>query len=249
MKNCYEKEMLIAAAYVDRRCEMGVFQAGLLLQDGLTELFYQYQCDAIRLSQTHGVVWAVARTKIRYDKDIFWMDRVRMKAFPVKVSPVAVHLNFLVETTDGTPLLRARQELCAIDVVNHSLRRVDSTPFPVDLELLPPVLTEPCRRMKLKLGPDYLAYRYQVRTMDTDMNGHVNNVNYIRLLMDVRPSAFWDSHRILEFDIHYVNEGMEGEELQVYCQEEGMELSILIKRGETTLIKAFLLLEMRSDQG
>lgn len=173
MKNHYEKEVNLTSTYSDRRCELGIFQAALLLQDAMTELFYQYRCDAIRLSRTHQVVWAVARTKICYDKEMLWMDHIRLKVFPVKVSPISIHLNVLLETLDGEPLLRARQEMCAIDVRDHSLRRVDSTPFPMDMDLLRPVVTAPCRRMKLKLGEECLVYSYQVRTMDTDLNHHI----------------------------------------------------------------------------
>ena len=116
----------------------------------------------------------------------------------------------------------------------------------MDMDLLPPVFTEPYQRRKLKLGEDDLVYRYRVRAMDTDMNGHLNNVNYIRLLLDVRPASFWAAHRIRDFDIHYVNEGMEGEELDVCCQEEEGLLSVLIRRDQTTLVKAFLTMEARA---
>ena len=72
MKNHYTKELLITSTYSDRFCELGLTQATLLLQDAMTELFYTYQCDAIRLSQSHQVIWAVARTKLRYDGLIRW---------------------------------------------------------------------------------------------------------------------------------------------------------------------------------
>ena len=245
MKNYYEKEMLVTATYTDRRCEMGPFHAALLIQDGMTEFFAQYQCDAIRMSQSHGAVWAIARTKAHYDRDIFWMDRVRLKVFPAKISSVAVHLNILVESLDGHPLLRARQELCAIDVADHSLRRIETTPFPMALEPLPPIFTEPYQRMKLKLEEDSLVYRDLVRTMDTDMNGHINNTHYIRLMLDAYPSSFWDAHRVAGFDIHYVNEGVEGEELGFYTREEENSLAVQVKRGETTLVKAFFSLQDR----
>ena len=245
LKNHYEKEVNLTSTYSDRRCELGIFQAALLLQDAMTELFHQYRCDAIRLAQTHQVVWAVARTKICYDKEMLWMDHIRLKVFPVKVSPISIHLNVLLETLDGEPLLRARQEMCAIDVRDHSLRRVDSTPFPMDMDLLRPVVTAPCRRMKLKLGEECLVYSYQVRTMDTDLNHHMNNTNYIRLILDAQPSSFWDRYRVQEFDVHYVNESVEGEEIQVYCQTEAQEMAVQIKRGETTLVKAFLQLAQR----
>ena len=213
----------------------------------MTEFFHQYDCDAIQMSRTHQAVWAIARTKIVMDQDILWMDRIKIKIFPVKISNVAIHLNILFESLDGHPLLRARQELCAIDSVNHTLRRIDTTPFPMDLLTMEPVLTTPCRRMKLKLGPEHQLYTHTVRTMDTDMNQHMNNTSYFRLILDTRPSSFWDTWKVQEFDIHHVNESVEGEELQICCQEEPGALSAQIKRGETTLIKAFLLLSKRES--
>ena len=176
------------------------------------------------------------------------MDRIRVKIFPVKISGVAVHLNILFESLNGQPLLRARQELCAIDSVDHKLRRIDTTPFPMGLPLMEPVLTTPCRRMKLKLGPEHQLYSHVVRTMDTDMNQHTNNTSYFRLILDTRPSSFWDTWKVQEFDIHHVNESVEGEELQICCQEEPGELSVQIKRNETTLIKAFLALVPRASK-
>ncbi len=248
MKNNYEKEILVASTYADRRCELGIYQGAMLIQDAMTEFFYQHRCDSVSLSKSHQAVWAVARTKILFSRDIFWMDQVRLKVFPVKISSVAVHLNVLLETLDGEPLFRARQELCVIDVVSHSLRRIESTPFPMDMELLPPVLTTPCLRMKMKLGPEHFVCDHRVRTMDTDMNQHMNNANYIRLLLNARPSEFWDTYRVQEFDIQYVNEAVEGEDIQVYCQETEQELAVQIKRGETTLVKALLQLTRRDGQ-
>ena len=111
------------------------------------------------------------------------------------------------------------------------------------------MFTDPFCRTKLKLGEEDLALRHQVRTSDTDMNQHMNNTDYVRLILDTRPSSFWNTHRIRDFDVHYVSEAVEGEELQVYCQETSGQLAVQIKRGETSLVKAFLQLEPRSPQG
>ena len=98
----------------------------------------------------------------------------------------------------------------------------------------------------VKLGQEALVYSYRARAMDTDMNGHINNVNYLRFLLDAHPVSFWAAHTVREVDIHYVKEGREGDELEIYCQEEPQALSLQIKRGEETLIKAFLMLEERA---
>ena len=238
MKSFYERDLLVSSTFADRACVMNIYQTTLVVQDAMTEFFEQYGCDAVRLSKSHRAVWAVARTKVRYDRAPFWMDRVRVRVWPVKLTPVAVHLNVQIETPDGEPLIRCRQELCAIDADSHSLRRVDSTPFPLDLEIVPPALPEPFKRMKLDLGEEKRVFSHRIRTTDTDMNGHMNNAAYVRLLCDSLPSDFWDEKQIREFDIQYVNESVEGETLDVFLDLDGDAGAVQIKRGETTLIKS-----------
>lgn len=242
MKNYYEKELLVSSTFADYACVMNIYQTTLVIQDAMTEFFHQYGCDAVRLSKTHAAVWAVARTKVRFEDHPFWMDRVRLRAWPVKITPIAVHLNVLIESPEGKPLVRCRQELCAIDVKDHSLRRVDSTPFPMELALLPPALPDPCRRMKMDLGEEKKVFSHKVRTSDTDMNRHMNNAAYIRLICDCLPSEFWDRKQIREFDIQYVNESVEGETLDAYLELEEEAGSVQMKLGEKTLIKSYFLL-------
>lgn len=248
MKNTYTAEQRITAAFSDRRCEMDIFHASQLFQDAFTEYFTQYGCDAISMSRSHGAVWAIARSKIVYDRMPLWGETVRMTVIPVKITSVTIHLNVLVESLEGQPLVRCRQELCAVDVTDHSLRRVDTTPFPVDLAVLPPVLDAPFLRKKVSLDEESLGYRHVVRSTDTDFNGHMNNVAYVRLLLDAFPSSFWDQHLIRAFDIHYAAESREGEELQVYRKIEGSEVDFQIKAGDRSLVKAFLRLEPRGDE-
>lgn len=245
MNNTYSMEQKVSAAFTDRRCEMDISHASQLFQDAFTEFFAQYGCDAIRMSRSHGAVWAIARSKIRYERLPLWGETVRVRVLPVKLSAVSIHLNVVVESLDGATLVRCRQELCAVDVTDHSLRRVNTTPFPLDLPVEPPILDEPFRRKKVDLDEACLSYRHLVRSTDTDINGHMNNVAYVRLLLDAFPSAFWDRYFIRSFDIHYAAESREGEELSVYQQREGDTVDLQIKAGDRSLIKAFFQLEER----
>ena len=247
MKNYYATEQRITAAFSDRRCELGVYHASQLFQDAFTEFLSQYGCDTPSMSKSHGAVWAIARSKISYEEIPFWGDTVRIKAFPVKISSVTIHLNVLVESLEGKPLVRCRQELCAMDVTDHSLRRVDTTPFPMGLEVLPPVLDTPFRRKKVSLEESCLVCHHVVHSTDTDFNGHMNNVAYVRLLLDTFPSSFWDAHLVREFDIHYAAESREGEELQVYRKQAGDEVDFQIKADGRSLVKAFFRLETRGE--
>lgn len=245
MKNYLETEQRIPAAYVDRNCEMGPFQVSILFQDNMTDFFYQYGCDAVNMSRTHQAVWAVVRSKLCFTRTPVWMENVRIKTFPVKITPVSIHIECLVQTPEGETLLRCRQELCPIDAENHTMRRMNTTPFPMDLEPLPCVISEPFRRRKAEVREEDLVYTHTVRSTDTDMNRHINNVAYVRLIADAFPSEFWDKHRIETFDIQYVSEGWEGEEVKILAREEDGEQIVFVQCGERTLIKAFFKVKSR----
>ena len=130
-----------------------------------------------------------------------------------------------------------------MDIADHALRRVDSTPFPMDLDLLSPVMATPFRRKKVTVGPEDLSFRHTIRTADTDKNHHMNNAEYVRLVVSAFPTEFWDQYRVLDFDIHYVSEGLEGEELEVFRQQDDNEWAVVIQCEGRTLIKAFLQVE------
>ena len=241
----YRKELSLSAVYLDRTCHLGLYHAGLLMQDAMTELFYQYGCDAVRMSRSHGAVWAVARTKFRFVQRPFWLDSVVIRAYPIKITPVTVHVEMAVETPEGTPLLWGKQELCALDVTDHSLRRIDSTSFPKDVSPLPSAFPAPYRRMRFQLEED--AFRHTVRATDTDMNGHMNNAASLRLAEDAFSSQFWAVHPVSGLDIHYVSEGMEGHTLTVCRGETAEGVAVQVKDGEHTVIRVFFLSDTEKE--
>ncbi len=240
-----EKEQSLVSTYVDHLCELGLFQASLLVQDAVTELLHQYGCDGIQMRQTHHVVWAIARTKICCDGLAHFMEPIRIRAYPVKLSPAAVHIEVIIETPNGTPLLRCRQELCAIDADTHQMRRLNTTPFPTDLPLLPAQVSEPFYRMKGIPSALSLACTHPIRTSDTDMNHHMNNAAYVRLILDAFPSSFWETYTVRSFDIQYLRESTEGTELSVFSVQDGLDFTLLIQAGETILTKCFLQMQER----
>ena len=87
-----------------------------------------------------------------------------------------------------------------------------------------------------------------VRTIDTnyndiDINGHVNSVKYIEHVLDLWPMSWYKEHRLRRFEIAYVAETHEGDQLSFYrekqltaAQEQGerQEYCIRIVRGDGT---------------
>ena len=49
-----------------------------------------------------------------------------------------------------------------------------------------------------------------------DENGHMNNTRYMDWLDDLLPSGFHKAHRVQEFTLCYMNEAMEGDEIDLH---------------------------------
>ncbi len=54
---------------------------------------------------------------------------------------------------------------------------------------------------------------------DLDLNGHLNNVRYIEMLLNANPASFYEKHQIKELLIHYESEIHSGETVQLSADE------------------------------
>lgn len=79
-----------------------------------------------------------------------------------------------------------------------------------------------------------------VRTIDThyndvDVNGHINSVKYIEHVLDLWPLAWYKEHQLKRFEIAYVAEAHEGDQLSFYREQTGeQEYCVRIVRSDGT---------------
>lgn len=70
---------------------------------------------------------------------------------------------------------------------------------------------------------------------DVDINGHINSVKYIEHVLDLWPLEWYKTHRLKRFEIAYVAEAHEGDQLSFYREQtaEG-DYSVRIVRSDGT---------------
>ena len=79
-----------------------------------------------------------------------------------------------------------------------------------------------------------------VRTIEThysdvDINGHINSVKYIEHVLDLWPLSWYREHRIKRFEMAYVAEAHEGDQLSFYREQTADgEYCVRIVRGDGT---------------
>ena len=77
-----------------------------------------------------------------------------------------------------------------------------------------------------------LVRGYTVRPTDIDFGRHMNNVAYVRVLLDCFSAAELASGRIASMEVHYAAPCLEGENLGVYCRREESGCRLAIKKAD-----------------
>lgn len=70
---------------------------------------------------------------------------------------------------------------------------------------------------------------------DVDINGHINSVKYIEHMLDLWSLSWYKEHRLKRFEIAYVAEAHEGDQLSFYREQTGEgEYCVRIVRSDGT---------------
>ena len=93
---------------------------------------------------------------------------------------------------------------------------------------------EKCGRVKMSDDAEFVS-TIDTHYNDVDINGHINSVKYIEHVLDLWSLSWYKEHRLKRFEIAYVAEAHEGDQLSFYREQtsEG-EYCVRIVRSDGT---------------
>lgn len=77
--------------------------------------------------------------------------------------------------------------------------------------------------------------QYTVRSVDIDLGGHMNNVNYVRAMLGCFTTEKIADLKISEIEVNFISQTYEGQTLTFKCREtdEGLEIGAIGPEGKT----------------
>ena len=146
-------------------------------------------------------------------------------------------------------LVEGRTEWAVQDIHTGAIRRTDSYGYPTDLKHREDRVCEaPFTRFRsLAPSPAQSFMKYRVRSTDIDVSRHMNNVAYIRMLLDTFSTSEQEETDPVEVEISYRQSCYEGEELSIYrCREENGWIFQVEKENAEIAVHARILLPVNS---
>jgi acyl-CoA thioesterase FadM len=232
----YEQSFSLTATQTDASVHLGTAEAFGLLQDGMTACLDRLHCDNLALGR-RGMFWVVYKASIEFLRRPAWLEPVTLRAFPTDSHPVRTHLHYTLSTPAGELLLRGKQELVPLSKETHRPCRLADAGFPAG-PFPQPVCPTGWDRWPSDFPDAKPVYCQRIYSQHTDMSRHVNNVSYVRLLLNTFSQEELLCRGIRKMEIRYDRESREGEDLTICREERPGGFGFVIRRGDDVICRA-----------
>lgn len=214
----FNQERKISSAFIDSTVKMGIAQSVLMVQDNLTECFNMLECDGVIYREKFNAFWVFTKTKLHFYRRPDWREEISAATFPVDNEGFRTHINTVLKDKAGKILIAANQEACVLDMEKHRPMKLANLPYPK--ENFPEAqMNEPFEKFKIDFSESDFVYEQVIRAQHIDMSHHMNNIEYIKLGLNVFTDDFLENHEAKELEVHYTGESKEGQTLKIYRKD------------------------------
>ena len=184
-----------------------------------------------RLSEMGGY-WVLSNIRVEISRLPGWEDQVTLKTWPSGYSRTIATREFVGKDQNGAELFRAGSEWMVLNKKTNRLRNL----FRLDLNLPKngvKALPEELKRLEPK--GDYREVEVvRVSRSAIDLNGHVNNTEYVRWGIDALSRIFKLEESIRSVQATYLSEVFEGDELDLLVSSgSGGQFGVLGRKSGT----------------
>ncbi|MBR3281620.1 MAG: hypothetical protein IKI57_07310 [Clostridia bacterium] len=225
-------------SFLNRGLSLRVQDAFNFAQNNATEYFKKFDGDNMSVRIKDNAVWVVAKSRVHFYKDLTWLDQVQGETYTTMVKAAKIETETKFTNENGDVVFAITHQHCPLNMETRRIIRVDDITFPKDMELDPSLFEDDYLKMRDTFDEEDFVYEQKAYSQDIDYSNHVNNVAYIRFMMNALTNDYIDSIKITDAEIHYLAESKEGQVLRIYKKDLDNEMRFLIKEVEREIIRA-----------
>ncbi|GAA0186296.1 hypothetical protein Leryth_018941 [Lithospermum erythrorhizon] len=197
---------------------------------------------------THGMmknnlIWVVSRMQLLVDHYPIWGEVMEIDTWVGASGKNGMRRDWLLRS-QATGLVFARATSTWV-MMNKQTRRLSKMPDEVKAELSPwfidkeAIQSESLEKIeKLDNSAKYMNSDLKPKRSDLDMNQHVNNVKYVRWMVETIPDKFLENHQLASIILEYRRECGSSDLVQSLCEpNEGVTK---IEHHDSTKISSLL---------
>ena len=178
-----------------------------------------------------NLLWVIMRIKYKIEELPKPEQKLILITYPLAKNVLEFDRDFIITDQNGKIFIRATSKWCLIDKTTRRLSRMTNIDYPFifshkgafDEKFLKTESFVPTT------APDY---SYQVSEEDIDLNGHMNNTMYSKVIFELLKNS---TIKIDTFQVNFLREAMLGNRIDIYqkVEENGINYLGKLCEGET----------------
>ena len=227
----YRREGIVAPSLCDASFHLGLAQQISLMQDIAAEHAERLGVGAAAMTE-RGAFWLAVRTRLECFALAEMMAPLSVSTWPVRCAPEDLRLlrRYRIESA-GKTISEGQTEWMILNTATGRLFRARDAGFPADMSYHDdPVAPAPFSRMADAFSEADLCFHKTVRASDIDYGSHMNNVAYVRTMLDGFRSEALAALPVKSFEIRYGDPCHEGDEIAVYRKATNAGFVFAIKK-------------------
>ena len=173
--------------------------------------------------------WVLSNIRIEFTKLPKWKEEFSIQTWPSGHSRLIATREFISKDRNGNDLFRAGSQWMILSKDNNRPQNL----FNLKLDMPDngiKAISEKMKRLEIKNNGYTPVEQIRVPYNSIDLNGHVNNTEYVRWGIDALNKIYKLKGEIFSFQATYFSELFAGDELNLYIGSISNHYSVLIKR-------------------
>lgn len=223
----YEKELAVTPVNADRSGRLSYHDTFAAFMDMASAHADRLGCGVAKMKE-RGLFWLVAKTKVIFESRPRVGENVGLVTWPETPERIRACRSYAV-LRDGAPIVRGRTEWAVMNTETGRIAPMEGI-YPAELvSFRESACPEPFMRIAVPEERETLA-EYTVRSTDTDMGGHMNNVAYIRMVMGCFSSAELEKKELRLLEAVYRAPCFEGDRLLLTKSDDGSGTTVFAEK-------------------
>lgn len=228
----FEKHYLPQFREADRDGYVGLKGYMNYFQDVATHYMHNLNKGNDTLPEEYGIVWMFTKYKMEVSRKVDFTGELTMETWiPEGKLSAIVHQNLLI-SRNGEECAKGCVESCLYDIAKNRLVRLREIDFPTDITENKAFEISSFQKLSTDFDGMEYAYTHRVRYTDLDKTGHMTNLKYVDLFLNAFDSRFFEEFQIGEFELHFLSQCFEGEELHVYKRMLDNEIALIAAKDD-----------------
>lgn len=233
MDQIFIKDLIVDPSMCDATGALGHANIFALFQDIASEHAEQIGVGGAAMA-ARDVFWLTVHTRVQFFGKAYMMQGLSASTWPGVCKPNDRRcFRYYRLTRKDRVVALGKTEWAIINTKTGRLCPISDSGFPADFPYAEEIVCpEPLTRFTDDFTGGDAVYTHVVRASDTDFGGHMNNVAYVRALLDSFSAKELAGIPVRELEIHFSTPCYEGEQLTVFRKKSDAGWLLAVKKED-----------------